>query len=51
MHPSMTLGANLTIEIKIRKQKCIFESFFVSKIGEYYSYKIANIPKNGVVLR
>ncbi len=29
----------------IRKQKCIFESFFVPDIGEYYSYKIDIIPK------
>ena len=53
MHPSMSLGANfndrnlnhLYIESKIRKQKCTFESFFIPKLGEYYSYKIDIIPK------
>lgn len=45
MHPSMTLGANFNdrdlnyfcIEIKIRKQKCTFESFIVPKLEEYHS--------------
>ena len=47
------LGANfndrdlnhLYIEIKIRKQKCTFESFFIPKLGEYYSFEIDIIPK------
>ncbi|GFI26290.1 hypothetical protein IMSAGC012_01410 [Lachnospiraceae bacterium] len=33
------------IEIKIRKRKCTFESFFVPKIRDYYSYNIDIIPK------
>ena len=50
---SNPLGANFNdrdlnyfyIEIKIRKQKCTFESFFIPKLGEYHSYKIDIVPK------
>ncbi len=42
---TIEIQAVLMIEIKIQKQKCIFESFFVPDIGGYYSYMIDIIPK------
>ena len=43
-YPTLRKSVNM-LEIKIRKQKCIFASFLFRNREKYYSYMIDIVPK------